>query len=426
MVKFLRAIFRDPTRRDVIINTIGNNLNVVFSAVFVVLLTRVLSEQQYGVMTVLLSIAYVLSNILDFGTSATIYSYLPPLVENRDINMYRFVKSTFYYQSLFSIVIIFVLSVGFPTLDRVFFHTGAPLSDLYLTSASVLLFIWQNFVWNCMCAAKKFIKANLYQNIANLIKTLVILYLAYDRSISISSVIFVFGILGPAIFFLLLFLEKKNLLFTILKSDVKREDFKFRYTMTYFVASQFFNLGLRMDLFLLSFFHLKRETGHYGVAQKIILTIITTVVSITQVISPAFSKIKSKKEVLQNLKTGFLYLLVPSALFLILYFTPDIVFCVLFSEKYCRTAPITRALSLPFIIYSVGSLPILFLLYTVKKPKYILFANIIFFVIMTVGCYYLIPLKGVFGPPIAIGIAMSLAILLVTVASVYEFRKLKD
>lgn len=425
MVKFLRMIFRDPTRRDVIINTIGNNLNVVFTAFFALLLTRVLNEAQYGVMSVLLGIAYVLANILDFGTSATIYSYLPPLMEEKRVAVYQFVKSTFYYQSLFSLIIIILLSISFPYLDTVFFHTGAPLSDLYLTSISVLLFIWQNFVWNCLCAAKRFVKANLYQNIANVVKTVVIAYLAYYSTVSITSVIFVFGILGPLVFFLLLFLERRDLVGLIMKSNIKREEFRFKYTMTYFIASQFFNLGLRMDLFLLSFFHMKAETGHYGLAQKIILTIITTVVSITQVISPSFSKIKTKKEVRENLKVGFLYLLVPSALFLVLYFMPDFIFCFLFTKKFCLTAPITRALSLPFIVYSLGSLPLLFLLYTIKKPKYILYANIVFFIILTIGCVYLIPLKRAFGPPIAIGIAMVVATIMVSIASVYEYRKMK-
>lgn len=425
MIKFLRMILRDPTRRNVIINTIGNNLNVVFTAFFALLLTRILDESQYGVMSVLLGIAYVLANILDFGTSATIYSYLPPLMEEKRSSVYRFVKSTFYYQTLFSIIIIIVLSISFPYLDEVFFHTGAPISDLYLTSISVLLFIWQNFIWNCLCAAKRFVKANLYLNISNLVKTIVIILLTLDNAVSVSTVIFVFGILGPLVFFFLLFLEKRNLLVQILKSSVKREEFRFGYTMTYFIASQFFNLGLRMDLFLLSFFKMKTETGHYGLAQKIILTIITTVVSITQVISPSFSKIRSKQDVRKHLKIGFLYLLVPSGLFLILFFIPDFVFCLLFTSKFCSTAPITHALSLPFIIYSLGSLPMLFLLYTVKKPKYILLANIVFFILLTGGSYYLIPIKRAFGPPIAIGVAMTVATIILTIASIYEYRKMK-
>ena len=50
------------------------------------------------------------------------------------------------------------------------------------------------------------------------------------------------------------FIEKKELVYILAKSNVSREEFRFEYTITYFVASQFFNLGLRMDLFLLSYF----------------------------------------------------------------------------------------------------------------------------------------------------------------------------
>ncbi len=212
----------------------------------------------------------------------------------------------------------------------------------------------------------------------------------------------------------------------VLRSDIKREEFRFKYTMTYFIASQFFNLGLRMDLFLLSYFHFKAEAGPYALAQKIILTIITTVISITQVISPGFSSITAKHQLKKHLKTGFLYLLGPSALFMMFYIVPDSWYCFLFTKNFCEAAPITRALSWPFVIYSLGSLPFLFILYTIKKPIYILYANIMFFLILTLGSYYLIPIKVVYGPPIAIGFAMIVSTAIVSIASIYEYRKMKE
>lgn len=426
MMILLRKLFSDPTRKNVIINSIGNNLNVVFTAFFALLLVRILDPAQYGVLSVLLGIAYVLANVLDFGTSATIYSYLPPLMEEKAEDMYRFVKSTFYYQTLFSLIVIITLMLTFPFIDSVFFRTGAPLIDLYLTSLSVLLFIWQNFIWNCMAAARKFVKVNLYFNISNVFKTLLLIYLSLDREVSVSSVIFVFGVIGPLIFFLLLFLEKRELFKILVRTEISRAELRIRYTLTYFLASQFFNVGLRMDLFLLSFFGLKNETGYYGLSQKIILTIITTVVSITQVLSPTFSKIHTKKEVRRHLKIGLWYLAIPAGLFTVLALMPDQVFRTVFTNKFSETAPITRALSIPFIIYSIGSLPILFLLYTVKKPIYILWANIAFFIILTGGCYYLIPKWGVYGPPLAIGAAMTVATIMVTVSSVIEYRRMPD
>lgn len=420
----LLAFVDRPTSRNIIINTLGNYLNVGFTAFFALLLVRILTPAEYGVLSVLLGIAYVLANILDFGTTATIYSYLPALFEKRTAQLYKFIKSTFYYQSIFSFIVIGVLFITFPFLDAVFFKTGARPITLYLTSFSVLFLIWQNFILNIFFAAKKFMRANIYLNLSNIIKTLVIFVMVATHTITISSIIFVFGIVGPLIFFALLFIEKSDIFFIVAKAEVKREEFRFGYTLTYFLASQFYNLGLRMDLFLLSYFQFRNEVGYYGLAQKIILTIITTIISITQVLSPGFSHADTKKEARHHLKTGFLYLLIPCALFLTLFFLPEWVFDIFFTKNFLQTAAITKALSLPFILYALSQLPLLFLLYTVKKPRPILASGILFFVILTGGCYILIPKMGVMGPPYAIAAALVASTILMGVVSLREYRKL--
>ncbi len=424
MLEKLLLFIKRPTSRDVIINTFGNYLNVFFVALFALILVRILNPAQYGVLSVLLGIAYVLSNVLDFGTTATIYSYLPPMIEKKAANLYRFVKSMFFYQSLFSIIVIGVLVLSFPYLDKIFFKTKAPVWELYLTCFSVLFLIWQNFANNILFAAKKFLKANIYNTIANIVKTLIIFFMVATKTVGVGSIIFVFGMIGPIVFFLLLFIEKKDLVFILLKSEIKKEEFRFGYTVTYFIASQFFNLGLRMDLFLLSYFLPKAEVGYYGLSQKIILTVTTTIISITQVLSPRFSEIKHRPEILRLFKTAATYMLFPTGLFIALFLTPSKVFDLFFTDKFVKTANITRSLSLPFIFYAVSSLPSLFLLYTVKKPLYILISNLIFFVVLSVGCYILIPTKGVFGPPIVIFVAFFFTTLLQSIAVIKEYRKL--
>ena len=430
MIPRLINFIKRPTSKNVLINTLGNYLNVFFTAFFALILVRILSPSQYGVLSVLLGIAYVLANILDFGTSATIYSYLPGLYDNAKIDikkiteLYRFIKSTFFYQSIFSFIIITLLLIFFPYLDKVFFKTEAPWWELWLTAFSVLFFIWQNFFQNILFAAKKFVKTNIYLNLANLLKTLVVLMMILTNNVTIGSVIFIFGILGPLFFFILLLFEKKSLIPIFINVKVNRGDFRFGYPLAYFIASQFFNLGLRMDLFLLSYFRNKSEVGYYGLSQKIILTILTTVISITQVLSPSFAKIKLKADAISQLKTCITYLLVPAGLFLLLFFTPKKVYDLVFTEKFSETASITKSLALPFILYALGSLPMLFLLYTAKKPVYILISNIIFFAILTGGCYYLIPRYGVYGSPYAIAGDLIPAIAIQVYASIKEFNRI--
>ncbi len=138
MFGFIQKLLHDPTRRNIAINTVGNYLNVFFTALFALILVRIMSPSQYGVLSVLLGITYVLANILDFGTTATIYSYVPNLYASQDKRIFQFIKSTFFFQSLFSLIVITVLLIFFPFLDKVFFKTGEPNWVMYLTTISVL------------------------------------------------------------------------------------------------------------------------------------------------------------------------------------------------------------------------------------------------------------------------------------------------
>ena len=423
MIAKLSSFLKRPTSTAVIINTIGNYLNVFFSAFFIYLLVRLISKTEYGVLSVLFGITFVLANLLDFGTTATLYSYLPSLIEKKSENAYRLIKSTFFYQTLFSAVIIGFLIIVFPWVDLVFFKTKAPILTLYVTAVSVLFFIWQNFLSNCLYVTKRVLQVNIYSLIANVVKTIIVIILALTHTISVGLIIFVFGMVGPAIFFVLVYSSKKNHMAAVMRAPIERSDFKLSYTLTYFIASQFFNLGLRMDLFLLSYF-LSADLGDYGAAQKIILTIITTIVSITQVISPAFAKIRTKKDLYANIKPAFLYMLIPTAIFLALFITPDWVFNLFFTNKFFHTPTISRQLAIVYLPYSFISLFHLFLLYSVKRPFDILIGNVAIFLVVTAGCYFYIPTYGANAAIWSLAGAFSIASIILIVLSIKEYKKL--
>ena len=409
---------------NIIINTFGNYLNVFFIAVFALILVRIMDPVEYGVLSVLLGIMYVLANILDFGITANIYSILPVMVDKSREKTLSFLKSNLVYQTSLSIIVILLLIIFFPALDKAFFKTYESRLILNITAISTIFMVWQNSLLNILFATKKFIKANLYLNLSNLIKTAVLLVLIYFKAINVGSVIFIFAILGPLTFIVLLFFHSKNTAISVFESKIDKQYFKLKYTLPYFVGTQFFNLGLRMDLFLLSYFSLGAAVGFYGLAQKIVLTILTTIISITQVISPNFSKIVTRRDAISNFKNGFVYLIIPIILFVVLFFTPDFIFQFIFTKQYGLTAQITKSLVIPYIFFAIGQLPFLFILYVAKKISYILVSNILFFLGMTLGCYYLIPKLGVFAPAYVITISIILGIIIQTFGTIYEYKKL--
>ncbi len=422
LLKFLRT----PNSRNIVINTIGNYLNVAFTAFFALVLVRIMTPAQYGVLSVLLGISYVLANVLDFGVTAAIYSTLPILIEEKRERIYNFIKTNFAFQSLFSSTVLFALFISFPYLDQVFFKTGAPASDLYITGLAVLFLIWQNFALNILFAAKKFLVANIHNNLQNVLKTIVLFGLIYTKTVTVGWVIFTFGVIGPLLFFLTLAIDRRDAVFFLSKARVRRSEFRAGYTLTYFIATQLYNLGGRMDLFLLSFFLLKNDVGYYGLSQKIVLSIVTTVVSVTQVLSPNFAKVRTKMEARKELRHGFFYLLIPTFLYILVFLTPNWVYYLFFTERFAPTAAITKALVPAYLIFTLGNLPLQFVLYTIRKPIYVLYGNVLYFLIMTIGCYVLIPQIGIKAPPLINALAILAPVTVLSLTTFYAYKKLPN
>lgn len=403
-MKRLFRLLKLSTTKDILVNTSGNYLNVGFSALYAFVLFRVMTPAEYGVLSVLFAITYLGANILDFGVTASIYSYLIPLLANREESL-KFIKSNFLFQTLLSGIVLIILFILIQPIDRNFLKLHVPMSYFFWAFVSIPFFIWQNFALNILYATKKIVQANLYINIANVLKTLILFFLIFKGIANIENVIITLGVVGQIIFFIPLLTEQKHLIRQFLRSSIEREKIKLRYSLTFFSATQLFNLATRSDLFMLSFYLSKAEVGYYAAAQKIVLSILTSVNSVAQVLSPQFASVKSKGQVLSLVKKGLFYMGLPVGIFILAAVTPKSVYSLFFTDLYVKTDTITRALSLSYIFFALTLVPILFFLYTIKKPIHLLYINLIFFIIVILGCYLLIPIYGVFAPPAVFMIA---------------------
>ena len=424
MLKKFTTFIKHPTSIHVLINTLGNYLNTAFTAVFALILVRIMTPVEYGVLGVLLGISYVLANVFDFGTTATIYSYFPQLRERDHPSTMSFIKTLFLFQTVFAGVAIIALGLSFQWLDNVFFKTGSDASITIVLFVGVLLFIWQNFATNVLLAAKQFMKVNIYVNLSNAVKLIGLVYLWRTSQVSSYSVLAMFGIVGSFGFIIPLLLENRSVLERVWSSRIDRSSLKLRYTVTYFASMQLYNLAQRMDLFLLSYFGLRHELGYYTLAQKIVLTIATFSVSVTQVLSPLFSRAERKSDVRKLLKPSFLYLSIPAVMYLLLSVTPDWIFQVFFTEKFIIASHVAKQLALPYIIFTYENMLFLFTLYTIKQPKYMLITNFIFFLGMTGGCLALIPEFGIQGPIWTLTGTVTLSTIILLFITSYEYKKL--
>jgi O-antigen/teichoic acid export membrane protein len=416
----LSCFMSRKTTIHVLINTIGTYLNVAFSMIFVFVLTRLMGKVEYGTLLVLLTIMYLGATILDGGVTTIIFAKLPAAFAKRDFSTsYAYIKSILYYQTICVITLIYIFIFLFPTLDHYFLHTDATWVTYSFVGLSILMFVWQNTVQNILLAAGKFALTNVWFNVSNLARLVLFPLLHITGTLTMSLVVFVFGIIGPLTFLGAIALMYRSHLRPIwyTKPDITYLDV--RQVLTGFAAQQMFSTGMRADLFILKYLRLDSAVGDYGLAQKIILAIISVVVSTTQVLSPKFSHVHSRSQLRSLLRQSVSYLMIPTVLFLLLLCIPEWVFELVFTDKFAEALPLTRMLGLAYATFALSQIPWLALLYTFKKHGILLVTNTIFLVVNTTCTLIAVLLWGPIGGPLAIGVSF---FTITVVQSIFVYR----
>ncbi len=232
------------------------------------------------------------------------------------------------------------------------------------------------------------------------------------------------GIVGPCVVFLRTASSWPSFIRQLARTRITRETIRLSYTFTYYIASQLYQLGTRTDLFLISFFLTRPEVGFYGLSQKILLAVVTSSDSITQVLSPQFAQARTISEVKTLLKHMVTYMLLPAGMFALGVLLPREVYTLVFSSQYDISTNVTKALSLAYMITPFLAGMLLVFLYTIKKPRYLLMSNAILCLIVVSMNYHFVPLYRLYAPPMAYGVAHIAVGIFLIVALRYEMGKL--
>src|SRR3989338_1484824 len=419
----LSNFLRHATTKDVVINTGGNYFNFLFAGIYTLLFVRVFTPIEFGVLSVLLVLSYLLANVLSFGMPAAIYAHIPELLPDKK-KAIEFAKTNFLLLTCLSFSSLIVLYLFVDVIDKNILKLGAPKHLYALAFLGSAFYIWQNYVRDILNAAQKFLHINIAINVSNILKVIVLVVLFGLGKLTIGATLFVLGILGPSIVFLMVLFERKWIITSLVTTRIDSRNIKVGYTLTYFIATQLFSLATRVDLFMVSYFLSSIEVGYYSLSQRIILAVVTSADSITQVLSPQFAIAKTKKEVIALFKRSFSYMLLPAGMVIVGIFLPEFIYDLVFTHNFSASTPITKLLSFAYIPFGFIAAALLFFLYTIKKPVHLLVVNALLLVIFFIGNYVLIPIYGLFTPPLVALTAFVVVSLYIAVFISLELKKL--
>lgn len=413
------------TTRNVIINTGGNYLSYITAVLYTIIFARSFSPQEFGVLSLLLMLSYICANIFSFGMPAAVYAHIPALMNDKK-SLITFIKTNFLLLITLSFSSLFVIFMLSGLIDTHIIKSHAPRWYFALALAGSALFICQNYIQDILYAAQKFLNVNIAINIGNLVKITLISLFTFMGVLSVPLTIVVLGVVGPLTVIGILLIRRQKIIEQFLRQTIDKSHLKLSYTFTYFVSSQIFYLASRTDLFLISYFLTRSDVGYFGLSQRIALAILTSVDSITQVLSPQFATASSKKDVAKLLRRGYMYMLIPVLLFIIASVIPSNIYTLLFTSSFNPSITTTRLLNLAYIPFGFIAVTLLFFLYTIKKPFYILIGNSVLFVSILLGNAVLIPRFGIIAPPLTSLVSFLIVGVYILCVFVFEFNKLKE
>ncbi|KXK11091.1 MAG: Polysaccharide biosynthesis protein [Microgenomates bacterium OLB23] len=382
------------------------------------------SPYDFGVLSILLAISYLFANIFSFGIPATLYAHIPKLMPDKQ-KAYDFLKSNFLFQTALALIGLGMLYVLLPHIDARFFKLNLPHYYYGLTVLSTLLYIWQNFVRDSLNAAERFMHINIATTVSSVVRIVLIVVCGYFGVLTIPLTIIILGIVAPAVVFIMVLPQRIAVVQSLIRHSVERGHIKLSFTLPYFISTQLFNLTTRADLFLVAYYLTTVDAGQYSVAQRVIFVIITSIDSITQVLSAEYAKITTREEIIRLIKKSFKYMAIPSAVLVMFALTPAALYAVFIPKAYMPSVPIIKLLSLAYIPFAFDAALLLFFLYTLKKPMFVLYVNIIMLALVTTLHVIFIPQLGMQGPVVSFGLTYLVVTIVIGLNLLRELRLLK-
>jgi len=378
--------------QQTVISLIGNFFATGVSAITIILISRVLGPTQFGVFTVAMAVAVILSRVADAGLNATLLKFASDTSNHQKNN------ALFSYTIKLKLWLTLILAAmgmfSGSLLSRVLHFDQPHLISLafYLVGFTV----WYEQLVTMLQASQRFsqaVAANLSQSLAKLIG-ISILFL-----IGLKSSVFAFGwyMIAPVIPVLLFryFVSpqlkiKLNQDFSLHRQSVLKMA---KHSSVAFIAA---GLIENVDVLIVQRYLTTYETGLLGGVSRISLMLLMIAYSLGNVLYPRVAQYKDQVNMARYLKKAVFMSVLALAGFLLFIPLSELSIILTIGPEYLAGTPILLILVASSFI-TLATIPFLALFYVFEKDWYFSVSGIGQLLIVVVGNYLLVPTMGLYG-----------------------------
>lgn len=300
-MKLLKSISKTATFRQSQITIIGTLLNGSLGALFYIVLARFLGPSSFGLLTIALTTQVLIADIADVGTNTGLVRFVSANLGFDKDKAYRFLKLSLGIKLIAWVVAFLTVYLLAPILATQVFHKSELILPLRLVAFGIgggLLF---TFATSALQAFQKYFLWSFINILTNLLRLILILYLAQYLLLNVESSLLVYIVLPFFGFFMALFiLPTRKFLKSKDEFSLSKEFFKYNIPVAAFTIIAAFSS--RLDTYLNAVLLSAREVGVYGAANQLLQIMPQLVSALGLVSAPKFASFTSNKNMLVYFK----------------------------------------------------------------------------------------------------------------------------
>jgi len=397
MLSRINNLLKTQTLKDSGVSLIGNSLGAVFTLITIILLGRVLSQEDFGIYTSFKNF-FLLGALLDFGYSQWLVAHLKSAKTSDESQ--KTSKAVSLSLITAGIAALLLLSLSPLRLKLIGSHNlllylvtifGIVIAPLYKIGVSVFQ------------ARLDFIRMNI-AFVAYFLSRLIILIIIYSlfglSSLSVAT-IHTFAFLLVIIYLY----QQLNLSITIKIPSKASLSKVFKFSSWLGLNQIIITLYGRVNILLLTFYYTAKSVAVYGAADHFAAFFPAVTASLASVAAPRFARFNHQKDARVYALKFFLFSVLISVGFLVVALFAKPIITLAFASKYQNAIPILRVLALANIPLLLSLAPVNKLIFYHKNTKIIFYTSSIQLITLFAFSFYWLPQYTLLAPAYALLIA---------------------
>ena len=398
----------------------GDLLVKIISLGTTILLMRIFSPGDYGIIFTMLTLMSILPVFLDFGTGSSVIRFGPLLSaqgrENERSDLFRGIT---FLRILLSIL---VITIGFPLsrfLANLLLHDESrfPIVMIAITGGVFTAFFQLSL--NIFQSEEKFIWLTWIKNADAFTKLIIVLICVSFLTVLDPMFVMIIYMAGPAMA-LILSLPKMYTFFRNSWKYLGKIKPLIEFNSWYMIANICLMIFTNFDVMIVAALCREKDVGYFGAGSKLASILFLIVNALFTVLMPLAGKQKNAKDLLRTVRKITIGCFITSLLMIPLVFTGSFLIPLLAGESYIPATGVFNLIAWDHICMVLFT-PFMITLFVINRPKIIALFSALEMIINIVGDLIVVP---VYGPAGAAAVTLITRFLIGSIGSGYLYYKL--